>query len=272
MKETTPYTQKWYDIVDALDKANKELDDMLKKSNKYSPFSNVEIDAKGLEVVPQEVTNKYLKAMQLLGEDGQKTFWDAVGQGDSYEVAFNKATGKYKEIEDYNKKLKDSTQKVGGMATAAGQAFSALGNAFEIPALNVAGVVAQSVANIALAFGDALAKDQTSKLNIFAFIGAAISSVATLAALVSQVKNITKYAGGGVINGPTTIGDYNIARVNSGEMIFNTRQQARLWNMINHGVQRPNMTLEGGKVKFEIQGQKLVGVMSNYNKKMNKAY
>ena len=40
--------------------------------------------------------------------------------------------------------------------------------------------------------------------------------------------------------------------------------------MINNGVQRDFTINNGGKVEFEIKGQKLVGVLRNYDKKMSK--
>jgi hypothetical protein len=44
---------------------------------------------------------------------------------------------------------------------------------------------------------------------------------AGIAAVVAAFAMIASFADGGIIGGTTTIGDYNIARVNKGEMILN---------------------------------------------------
>ncbi len=92
--------------------------------------------------------------------------------------------------------------------------------------------------------------------------GAAVTSVlAALAALPS-------FSTGGIFEGNKTIGDYNLARVNAGEMILNNRQQRNLFNLLNgNGSVNKSGT---GEVTFKIQGKELVGVLSNYNSKLSK--
>jgi len=41
--------------------------------------------------------------------------------------------------------------------------------------------------------------------------------------MIAQVHSLSGYAEGGIIQGKTTIGDRNLARVNAGEMILNHR-------------------------------------------------
>ena len=76
------------------------------------------------------------------------------------------------------------------------------------------------------------------------------------------------FAGGGIIGGNTTVGDFNFARVNKGEMILNSRQQGKLFNMLNSNGYYSTSSVDGGSVHFKIQGKDLVGVLSNYNKKV----
>lgn len=88
--------------------------------------------------------------------------------------------------------------------------------------------------------------------------GAAVASVlASLAAL-------PKFEEGGIVGGNSFTGDNILARVNSGEMILNSGQQANLFNMLN------NKTNINSNVEFVIRGQQLVGVLNNYNNKFNK--
>lgn len=81
----------------------------------------------------------------------------------------------------------------------------------------------------------------------------------------SLFASMPKFAGGGIFDGVTSMGDYNIARVNKGEMILNSTQQGRLFRMLNSG--NPDHTSNvSGDVTFKIQGTQLVGVLNNYNK------
>ena len=92
--------------------------------------------------------------------------------------------------------------------------------------------------------------------------GAAVVSV--LAAMAS----IPEFATGGIVGGNSFVGDNVLAKVNSGEMILNRQQQGNLFNIINSG----RISNSSGKeVEFVIKGQNLVGVLSNYNKKISKA-
>lgn len=114
-----------------------------------------------------------------------------------------------------------------------------------------------------------VAKGTSSASNWIEMIAAATSVAATLTATIASVKKSTKaYADGGIIEGQTSIGDYNIARVNSGEMILNKRQQASLFKQLNGGNQQSNYNMSD--VKFRIEGKDLVGVLSTYNKRQSK--
>lgn len=89
-----------------------------------------------------------------------------------------------------------------------------------------------------------------------AFIAQAIAGVSAAFAA------IPKFATGGIVGGTSFGGDNLTARVNSGEMILNQAQQSRLFAMANNGG-------SGGNVTFEISGDRLIGVLNNYNKKVN---
>ena len=96
-----------------------------------------------------------------------------------------------------------------------------------------------------------------------------ILAVAAIAAIIGGIMaaaNKGKFASGGIVSGPSKIGDFNIARVNGGEMILNNRQQANLFNMLDHN-RIDNQSMSPQNVSFRIQGDSLVGVIDNYNKK-----
>ena len=94
----------------------------------------------------------------------------------------------------------------------------------------------------------------------FNLIAIATTIASILTALATQ-----PFAEGGIVGGTSFKGDKVYARLNSGEMVLNGRQQANLFNMINNGG-----LIGGGKVTFEIKGRELVGVLNNYNNKRNK--
>ena len=95
----------------------------------------------------------------------------------------------------------------------------------------------------------------------------AIAAVASLGAVVASAisaaskPNIQKFADGGVVGGSSFTGDRIPAMVNSGEMILNKTQQARLFKIANGGAP------EGNAVTFHISGSDLVGVLNNNNRK-----
>lgn len=224
-------------------------------------IKGVEVDATGLEVVTPEIKDKYLSAMTLLGEEGQQAFWEAVENGDSWETAFRRATG---ELDEQVKQLNNVAQAANYAATA----FNSLGSSFEQPVLNILGTVAQAIATISLSFAQSLSK--SGKLGIWEWVAAAVTGVSTLGAIVAQVKNLNQFADGGIFKGKTTIGDFNLARVNDGEMILNSRQQGNLFRLLDNGTGKTSTSGLNGTVEFKIKGQELVGVISNYNKKMGK--
>ena len=93
---------------------------------------------------------------------------------------------------------------------------------------------------------------------------------AILASTIASVfASLPSFAEGGIFGGNRTIGDMNLARVNSGEMILNGKQQRNLFNIINSGAlggSDSNQT-----VHFRVSGNDLVGVLNNYNNKRSKA-
>ena len=77
--------------------------------------------------------------------------------------------------------------------------------------------------------------------------------------MAMYLKTMAAFAKGGIVGGNSTHGDRNLARVNSGEMILNKRQQGNLANMLGGG----------GQVEFHISGDSLVGVLNNRQNKRN---
>jgi len=211
-----------------------------------------------------EITQKYEKLT-----DQQKQYFNELRtQGKTAKEAFD-------EIGKESTSLKDTLSSTANTIGTVGSAFSALGQLTGNVGLNMMGVIAQCIANIMLAYSQSLAKDVPSKLNIFSFIAATAASTISMAATIAQYKKQAKssnsFANGGIFKGATTIGDFNIARVNDGEMILNNQQQSNLFRMLNNGIERDSFTLsDNSNIEFKLRGTELIGLIKNTNKKLSK--
>ena len=95
-----------------------------------------------------------------------------------------------------------------------------------------------------------------------------IAMAATVAGLAAAIASIPKVADGGIFTGNNTIGDMNIARVNSGEMILNNRQQRNLFNLLNGNGSIGNNNIK--EIKLKIEGRDLVSVINSENFRTSK--
>lgn len=123
--------------------------------------------------------------------------------------------------------LQEATAAIGSM----GQALSGLGGAIEMPELNIAGTVAQAVATMAL--GYAKATSTAGKASPWEWVAFAATGLAQLTAMIASVRQATAFATGGIVGGGSPSGDRKFVRVNSGEMILNKTQQARLFGLVS---------------------------------------
>lgn len=96
------------------------------------------------------------------------------------------------------------------------------------------------------------------------FPGNLLAIAATIAAVIGAFASFAKFENGGIVGGSSWTGDNIMARVNSGEMILNKGQQANLFGMLNSG----SGGASAGEVVFRIDGNTLVGVLNNHNKRM----
>lgn len=102
----------------------------------------------------------------------------------------------------------------------------------------------------------------------FAGVGFAAAQIAEMEALIAAAAALPAFAEGGIVGGSKYIGDQNLARVNSGEMIINGSQQRKLWDAISNN--RLGGNTLSGDVEFKISGQVLRGVLNNHDKKISK--
>lgn len=128
-------------------------------------------------------------------------------------------------------KAKEKFNTAAGAVAQMGNSLSGLGGALEMPELDIAGTIAQAVANVAMGYSNATA--QAASMGPWAWIAFAATGLAQMVAIISAIKNATGFATGGVVGGNSRSGDRLIARVNSGEMILNSAQQRRLFDIVN---------------------------------------
>lgn len=119
--------------------------------------------------------------------------------------------------------------------TAVGLFGSAI-SAIKDPAAQVAATVAQAIASIALAYSQALAEDQPTKSNIWAFIAASAAAMVSMVTTISQIRSATSgYAQGGIVDGNSYSGDNIPIMANAGEVVLTKAMQANLANQLEGG-------------------------------------
>ena len=123
--------------------------------------------------------------------------------------------------------ISDST--ANGMAVA-GASCKMLGSALQQlggdSAAAKAGMVAAAIGQFVLSFAQAMSTCKTW-IDWLAF------GISGTAQLTSIISTISQFATGGIVGGNQTSGDKVLVRVNSGEMILNAAQQARLFAIAN---------------------------------------
>lgn len=93
-----------------------------------------------------------------------------------------------------------------------------------------------------------------------------IMAGAAVASIIALMATLPKFAKGGIVGGTSGTGDKLLARVNSGEMILTQSQQATLFQLANGKGLNTNGS-SGKEVVFRIEGDTLVGVLNNYNRR-----
>ena len=168
--------------------------------------------------------------------------------------------------EKAQKKLEDTADtinSVGNAISATSDLFSALGDVAGEEDLQVAGIVAKAVATVALSFAQAL----TTAKSWIDWLAFGATGLTTMLTMISSIKQATagSYAEGGIVGGSSYSGDRLLARVNSGEIILNSRQQRNLFNMLDTGTM-PQRGVTNVQVTGVVRGTDLLLVQKNTNK------
>lgn len=181
-------------------------------------------------------------------------------------IKINFETGNIEKVKEDANATATSMQKAAG---AIGQVGSAL-QSIEDPTAKVMGIVAQAIATIAQSFAGALSSDQTTKGNIWAFIGASAASMAAMVAAISQIHSATGYARGGIVDGSgggfvggTAYSGDNIGnvRLDAGELVLNRSQQSNLAGALE------NADMGGEYKPSYISGEQIFVAVNRYAKR-----
>lgn len=166
--------------------------------------------------------------------------------------------------------IKTQYNDLGAAAQSVGNVFSSLGNVTNDSFMQMIGSISGAVSSILPEIGKLVAANQAAAISSGTASAAAMpfpTNLISIATIVSSIlgvfSSLPKFADGGIVQGKS-FGDYNLARVNGGEMILNSTQQGRLWNTIQQG-QSTSSAPMNGNVTFRIEGKQLVGVLNNYN-------
>lgn len=165
--------------------------------------------------------------------------------------------------------IKTKYENLGQAAQSVGSVFNALGDVTNDSFLSMVGTISGAVANILPQVGKLIPAFQAQAVAAGTANAAAVPFPANLiaigsiiASIISVFSSLPKFESGGIVQGKS-FGDYNLARVNGGEMILNSTQQGSLWNTIQQGTTSTNAPMNGN-VTFRIEGKQLVGVLNNY--------
>ena len=224
-----------------------------------------------------DMNDQYLKILEdekakleELGDTGSAAYEDIKQKIDETTAAqeeLGRAAQKNAKNDKKDKKRAKNWEDATDALSDFGSALGDIGKSSDTPELEVAGVIAQSLANLAL--GASKAISEASSMGPWAWIAFGAMAMAQLASMVAQVHSLTGFASGGIVGGNSYSGDRQLVRVNSGEMILTGQQQANLFNLLNSSL-LPGTGGIGGDVHFVLRGTDLYGSLRNLGKQKSK--
>lgn len=225
-----------------------------------------------VSVVDSDEYKQLIKEIQEL--EGKKTKLDIQVESDS----LTPAEKKLKKIKNASEGTTETFKAMGSMFSSIGQMSDDETAAIMQGLASITGSIAEAVPAIMSLVGaksaEAVANGtaEASKEPFPANIAAIASTVAAIMGVIGTIASVAgSFAEGGIISGGSQIGDQMVAKVNSGEMIINGKQQQNLWKAIstgNLGGDRENaVTVTNVRVK----GSDLYLALKNYSKVKSKS-
>ena len=225
-----------------------------------------------VSVVNSDEYKQLIKEIQEL--EGKKTKLDIQVEADS----LTPTEKKLKKIKNASEGTTQTIHAMGSMFESVGKMTDDETAAVLQGLASITGSIAEAVPAIMSLVGaksaEAVANGlaESSKVKFPANIPAIATTIATIMSVIGTIASVAgSFAEGGIISGGSQIGDQMVAKVNSGEMIINGKQQQNLWKAIstgNLGGQRENtVTVTNVRVK----GSDLYLALKNYSKVKSKS-
>lgn len=257
------YANKYTELLDQRAKDEKEASDkllnpLIDKARQLGQELGRSLDLKGLDFSAlTKLTEELQKSV-----DGMKELQKVKDSLGSFENSgITKMIDDAKSLQQIlGSKMASDGEKIGASMVFMSQAIQQLG---QDSAAAKAGLVLQAIGQIILGFAQASAQD--SKLGVIGWVAAIAAGTAVMISTISQLQSFSQ---GGIFQGSKTVGDHNLARVNSGEMILTNTQQGNLFRILDN-----NTAGLGGGVgvsSVRVKGSDLYLALSNYSKVQSK--
>ena len=257
------YANKYTELLDQRAKDEKEASDkllqpLIDKARQLGQELGRSLDLKGLDFSAlTKLTEELQKSV-----DGMKELQKVKDSLGSFENSgITKMIDDAKALQQIlGSKMASDGEKIGASMVFMSQAIQQLG---QDSAAAKAGLVLQAIGQIILGFAQASAQD--SKLGVIGWVAAIAAGTAVMISTISQLQSFSQ---GGIFQGSKAVGDHNLARVNSGEMILTKTQQGNLFRILDN-----NTAGLGGGVgvsSVRVKGSDLYLALSNYSKIQSK--
>ena len=220
-----------------------------------------------VSVVGSDEYKNLIKEIQEL--EGKKTKLDIQVEADS----LTPAEKKLKKIKNASEGTTETFKAMGSMFSSIGQMSDDETAAIMQGLASITGSIAEAVPAIMSLVGaksaEAVANGtaEASKVPFPANIAAIASTVAAIMSVIGTIASVAgSFAEGGIISGGSQIGDQMVAKVNSGEMIINGKQQQNLWKAISTGNLGGNTENHISVSNVRVKGSDLYLALKNYSK------
>lgn len=223
-------------------------------------------------VVGSDEYKNLIKEIQEL--EGKKTKLDIQVEADS----LTPAEKKLKKIKNASEGTTETFKAMGSMFSSIGQVSDDETAAIMQGLASITGSIAEAVPAIMSLVGaksaEAVANGtaEASKVPFPANIPAIATTVATIMSVIGTIASVAgSFAEGGIISGGSQLGDQMVAKVNSGEMIINGKQQQNLWKAISTGNLGGNTENHISVSNVRVKGSDLYLALKNYSKVKSKS-
>lgn len=225
-----------------------------------------------VSVVGSDEYKQLIKEIQEL--EGKKTQIDIQVEADS----LTPAEKKLKKLKKASEGSTETLKAMGSMFSSIGQMSDDETAAIMQGLASITGSIAEAVPAIMSLVGaksaEAIANGlaESSKVKFPANIPAIATTIATIMSVIGTIASVAgSFAEGGIISGGSQIGDQMVAKVNSGEMIINGKQQQNLWKAISTGNLGGNTENHISVSNVRVKGSDLYLALKNYSKVKSKS-